>query len=129
MKNSIKIYHWLPRILAIIAILFISIFALDVFSSEDNFFIQIGDFIMHLIPSFILLIVLIYSWKRELSGGIIFMILGLGLSPFVFSTNYNMNHSFWMSLGVIMMITMPFFVIGLLFLISHFKKKNKISTD
>ena len=109
MKNSSKIFYWLPRIIAILGILFISMFASDAFSSEERFIVQLGDFIMHLIPSFILLIILIISWKRELLGGIIFMIIGLGMSPFVYNLNYNMNHSFWKSIGVIMMITIPFF--------------------
>jgi len=124
MKYSPKVFYWLPRILAILAILFISMFALDAFSSDDSFIVQLGDFIMHLIPSFVLLFTLILSWKRELLGGIIFMVIGLGMSPFVYKINYNMNQSFWTSLGVIMTITIPFFIIGVLFLVSHFKKKN-----
>ena len=125
MKNSSKLFYWLPRIIAILGILFISMFASDAFSSEERFIVQLGDFIMHLIPSFILLIILIISWKRELLGGIIFMIIGLGMSPFVYNLNYNMNHSFWKSIGVIMMITIPFFIVGLLFLISYFKNKKQ----
>ena len=124
MKYSPKVFYWLPRILAILAILFISMFALDAFSSDDSFIVQLGDFIMHLIPSFVLLFTLILSWKRELLGGIIFMVIGLGMSPFVYKMNYNMNQSFWTSLGVIMTITIPFFIIGVLFLVSYFKKKN-----
>jgi len=99
-------------------------FALDAFSSEELFIVQLGDFIMHLIPSIVLLFILILTWKKELLGGIIFMVIGLGMSPFVYTMNYNMNHSILKSLGVIMIITIPFFVVGVLFLVSHFKKKN-----
>lgn len=126
MKFSPRFFYWLPRILCIIAILFVSMFALDAFSSEDNFIVQLGDFIMHLIPSFVLLFLLIVSWKKELLGGIIFMIIGLGMSPFIFNKNYSMNDSFWMSLGIIMTITIPFFIVGVLFLVSYYKnRKNK----
>lgn len=124
MKASHTIFYWLPRILCILAILFISMFALDAFSSEESFIVQLGDFIMHLIPSFVLLFLLIVAWKKEFLGGIIFMILGLGMSPFVFKMNYNMNESFWMSLGIIMTITIPFFIVGILFLVSYYKNKN-----
>ena len=124
MKFSPNFFYWLPRILCILAILFVSRFALDAFSSEESFIVQLGDFIMHLIPSFVLLFLLIVTWKRELMGGIIFMILGIGLSPFVFKMNYNMNHSFWMSLGIIMTITIPFFIVGVLFLVSYYKNKK-----
>ena len=78
MKNSAKIFYWMPRIICIIAILFISLFALDAFSPELSFWQQIGGFLMHLIPSFILLAILVLAWKKEFIGGILFMIIGLG---------------------------------------------------
>lgn len=125
MKKFSKVFHWLPRIICILAILFISLFAADAFSPELTIWQQIGAFITHLIPSFILLVFLIIAWKWEYIGGIIFIIIGLGLSPFVFIHNYKMNHSVWMSLGVIMSITVPFVVVGILFMVSNFiKKKN-----
>jgi hypothetical protein len=40
--------------------------------------------------------------------------------------NFNRNHSFWMSLGIILVITIPFVVVGILFLVSSsLKKKNQ----
>jgi len=112
-----------------LAIAFVSLFALDAFSPDLSFWQQIKAFIMHLIPSFILLAVLILAWKKELIGGILFMVIGIGLSPWVFSHNYQMNHSIMMSLGIIMVITMPFVIVGLLFLVSHFKRRkiNKVN--
>ena len=126
MKTSIKILHWTPRIICILAILFISMFAADSFAPELTFWQQIGDFIMHLIPSFILIALLIVAWKWEYIGGIIFIVISLGMSPFVFMLNYNRNHSIGMSLGIIMAITFPFVVVGILFIISHFMKKKNI---
>jgi len=123
-NKSVKTWYWLPRILCMLAIAFVSLFALDAFSSELSFWQQMGAFLMHLIPSFILLALLILAWKKELIGGIIFMLIGLGLSPMVFSHNYRMNHSIFMSLGIILTITIPFAIVGLLFLISYFKRKK-----
>lgn len=126
MSKAGKILHWLPRVLCIMAILFISMFALDAFGSGRTIWQQIVDFIMHMIPSFILLILLIIAWKWELVGGIIFTVIGIGLSPVVFFHNYNMNNSVSMSLGIISMITIPFAIVGILFIISHYRKrKNK----
>ncbi|NNK19550.1 MAG: hypothetical protein HKP49_10400 [Maribacter sp.] len=125
MSTPIKILHWTPRILSILAILFISMFALDAFHAGLTLWQQIAAFLMHLIPSFILLAVLIIAWKRELLGGIIFLVLGLGLSPFVFTHNYNMNHSVWMSIGIITMITLPFVIVGVLFIANHKYKKKQ----
>jgi hypothetical protein len=122
---SVRIFYWLPRVLCILAILFVSIFALDAFSPELSFWRQIGAFIAHLIPSFVLLILLILAWKKELIGGVLFTIIGLGLTPFIFTHNYSMNHSIFLSLGIILSITIPFTVVGILFIISHFKKKTR----
>jgi hypothetical protein len=126
MKKSIKLFHWIPRILCIIAILFISMFALDSFSEGTSFWTQLGAFLIHLIPSFFLLIILIVSWRWELTGGILFMVIGLGLTPFVYHLNYNMNNSVLMSLGIVLMITIPFVVVGALFIMSYNLKRKII---
>ena len=83
---------------------------------------------MHLIPSFGLIILLIVAWKWELIGGIIFALIGLGFSPFIFIHNYRMNQSVWMSLSVILMITVPFIIVGILFILSHRMKNKNVST-
>lgn len=124
MNISTKLLHWFPRVLCILAILFISLFALDAFNPELSFWEQVFDFIIHLIPSFILIVLLIVAWKRELMGGVLFTIIGLGLSPLVFMHNYNMNHSVWMSLSIISLITVPFSIVGILFIMSHYRKKR-----
>jgi len=124
MESNSKLIHWIPRILCILAILFISIFALDSFSPELSFWPQVGGFFIHLIPSLILLILLIFTWKREFIGGIIFTLVGLVLTPFIFSLNYRMNNSTLMSIGIVMLITFPFIIVGILFIISHFIKKK-----
>ncbi len=124
MGTRLKVLHWTPRVICILAILFISLFALDSFSPDLTIWQQIGAFLIHLIPSFVLLALLIVAWKWEYIGGIIFIIIGLGLSPFIYNHNYNMNHSVGMSLGIILMITFPFVVVGVLFIISYFIKKR-----
>ena len=129
MKTSIRVFHWLPRVICILAILFISMFAADAFAPGLTIWQQLGGFLMHLIPSFILLALLIVAWKWEYIGGIIFTVIGLGLSPFIFMHNYNMNHSVGMSLGIILTNTFPFVVVGILFIISHVMKKNNRLTQ
>ena len=72
MKTSIRLIHWIPRVICILAILFISMFAADAFAPELTIWQQLGAFLMHLIPSFILLALLIVAWKWELIGGVDF---------------------------------------------------------
>jgi hypothetical protein len=127
MEKSVSLFHWIPRILCILAILFVSLFAFDSFAPGLSFWQQIAGFLIHLIPSFILLAMLLVAWKWEFTGGIIFIILGIGLSPWLFYQNYKMNHSVGMSLGIIFAITIPFALVGLLFLISHSKKKKMVN--
>jgi len=121
-KNLI---FWLPRVLCILAIAFISIFALDAFRSHLTFWQQLRNFIIHMIPSFILIAILVIAWKREITGGIIFVTLGLILSPLVFIHNYRMNDSIGMSLLIIAVITIPLIVVGLLFIFGGRIKKHK----
>ncbi len=125
MKTSVKVLHWIPRILCILAILFISMFALDAFDPKLTIWQQIGGFLIHLIPSYILIALLIIAWKWELIGGLIFLLIGLGFSPFIFIRNYHMNHSIWMSLFIILMINIPFAIVGILFILSYYKKKKE----
>lgn len=127
MKKSSGLLFWLPRILCILAILFISLFALDSFDPGLTFRQQLTGFLMHMIPSLVLLGILVLAWKRELWGGIIFILLGLGFSPFIYSHNFSMNHSFWASFRVLLLITLPFVLIGALFIISHFRSKKQSS--
>ncbi len=129
MKKSVKVFHWLPRVICILSILFVSLFAADAFAPELTIWQQLVTFIIHLIPSFILLVFLIIAWKWEYIGGLIFIIIGLGLSPIVFMHNYKMNQSIGLSLGIIMAITIPFAIVGILFIVSHYqKKKNLLKT-
>jgi hypothetical protein len=126
METKVRIFHWLPRIVCILAILFVSIFALDSFAPGLTIWQQLGGFLMNLIPSFVLVILLVVAWKRELIGGIIFIVTGLILTPLVFNMNYNRTHSLGISLSIIMMITFPFIVVGILFLRSYYLKKKNI---
>lgn len=107
-----KVLYWLPRILSILFIAFISIFALDVFS-EPQWFLAL---IMHLIPSFILIALTIIAWKYERLGGFIFIIGGFIL---LISSSFEST-----------IISIPIIIIGLLFLggtcLSKFKE-NKMN--
>jgi hypothetical protein len=124
MKKTLQIMYWMPRILSILAILFIGMFSLDSFEPGPPLSKQLIGFLIHNIPTAILIIALIVAWKYEWIGGLMFMIIGLGFSPLVFNMNYQMNHSVGTSLMVILVITFPFIVVGGLFILSHFLRKK-----
>ena len=127
MTTSLKIVHWLPRIICILAVLFISMFALDAFEPGLSLGQQLLHFFMHLIPSFILLGILVLAWKWEKSGGIIFTIIGLVFSVLVFNINYYRNHfSLGQSLLIVLAIAIPFVLVGVLFMVSNRMKKREV---
>ena len=91
-----SLLYWAPRILALLYIAFISMFALDSFS-EPNWPIAL---FMHLIPSLILAGVTAIAWKREFVGGILFLALAVAFTLFFQS----------------FVLAAPIFVIGVLLL-------------
>jgi hypothetical protein len=125
MKTSAKVLNWLPRIICILAILFVSMFALDSFSPNNTILQNATAFLMNLIPSFILLTVLIIAWNRELTGGIILTIAGLAWCTFIFVINLRRTHSFWAALMIMAMLGLPFVASGILFILNHFRKKRE----
>jgi hypothetical protein len=62
---------WIARILMIGFILFLTMFSLDVFDIEATLLEQLGGFVMHSIPSLVLVAVLLVSWRNPLLGGIL----------------------------------------------------------
>lgn len=64
---------WLPRVAGILFILFISMFALDVFDLQLGFWKTIGALFMHLIPSILLTIAVIIAWRWEWFGTVLFI--------------------------------------------------------
>ena len=78
MKRSIqRLLYWTPRALCILFAAFISIFAADVFGEGRGFWQTAFALLMHLIPTFLIVAVLVVSWRREWIGGILFIVLGL----------------------------------------------------
>jgi len=125
MVKKKMILLWLPRLLCIGAILFVSMFSFDAFELGIPFGQQLLNFLMHLIPTYVLLLLLWIAWKKPFVGGILFAIIGFVTSPFVYNLNYNRTHSVMTSLSIILMITIPFIVVGILFLISHSRKRKR----
>ena len=124
MEQKINKYiYWTPRILSIIFICFLAIFSLDIFDMELGFWGIVLGLFMHNIPVFILLFVLIISWKREIVGGIVFILAGV-LYLVIILIKFLKNPSEWYMLFWTLQISGPAFLIGILFLIGWFKKKK-----
>lgn len=118
-KNGSKFVYWTPRILSIVFILFLMLFSLDVFELKLGFWGTVLGLLIHNIPAFILLAVLIISWKYEIVGGIAFILAGLA---YIFLT---LRKPFeWYYLSWIVQISGIAFFIGALFLVGGFRRKR-----
>jgi hypothetical protein len=62
---SKRLFFWTPRVLSIAFIAFLSVFALDVFDGRHGIRQTMLAFLIHQIPVFVLIAVLILSWRRE----------------------------------------------------------------
>jgi hypothetical protein len=125
MEMKKKYLYWIPRILSIIFILFISIFSFDVFDAGLGFFETILGLFMHLIPSFILLIILLISWKYELVGGIVFFLFGILLFTRALLTALTSSIEWSAFLYSSLLIVAPAFLIGILWIL-NWKNKKKL---
>lgn len=75
--NTKRLLYWLPRVMSILFALFISIFALDVFSEGYSVGETIVALFMHLIPTFIVVIALLIAWRWERIGAALFIALAI----------------------------------------------------
>ncbi len=66
-----KTIYWLPRILSLAFVLFLSLFSFDVFSAVSGWAVLLALF-LHLLPVLVLLALIIIFWKHGLAGAITF---------------------------------------------------------
>ncbi len=72
-KTLKQILFWTPRIAGILFILFISMFALDIFDMQLGLWGTLLGLFMHLIPPLLLLIAILIAWKWEWVGALLFL--------------------------------------------------------
>lgn len=78
---------------------------------------------MHNIPVFILLVILIFSWKYEIVGGIAFILAGIVYITLLLVTSIRTGFE-WYYIAWAAQISGVAFFIGIMFLIGWSKKKK-----
>ena len=107
MKPVVKrILYWSPRVLTILVALFLSLFALDVFEEGRGIGETIIALLIHLVPTWIVLAVLLLAWRWEWLGTLLYVAAGM------LYLVKNLNHPDW-----ILVISGPLFLVGVLFLL------------
>jgi len=110
---SLLFLNWIPRILCILFAIGISLFALDAFENDEGFWKTLLALLIHLIPTFIVITVLVLSWRWPWVGGVIYVLLGI--SYLIWSSRSGRGSS---------IISIPLFSIGILFIINWFLRKK-----
>jgi len=105
-----RIIHWAPRILGVAYVLFLSVFALDVFEEHLGIGRTILALGMHLIPAGVMLLAIAVGWRWPAIGGGIFVTAAIlyGLSVW-------RSHPSWF-----LVIGVPSLITGGLFLADYF---------
>jgi uncharacterized membrane protein YidH (DUF202 family) len=102
-----KIIRWAPRLAAILIILFVSLFSLDVFEMEAAPLELLGGFLIHNIPSIAMLVLLILAWKRPVVGFVAFLFAAIIFALFFVRSIY--------SLPNLLLFVLPILLISFLF--------------
>ncbi len=110
-------FIWVPRILTFLFAVFILLFSFDVFGNGGSFWQDLMGFIIHSIPSILILFILILLRKHALLSGIALIALSVGMM-FWFET-YRYPLTF-------LLLTVPLFVSGALFFIAYGLQKRKV---
>jgi hypothetical protein len=108
-KYTKQVLFWTPRILSMLFAVFLGVFALDVFSEGYALWETIAAFLIHLIPSFVVLLVLAAAWQWEWIGAILFI---------AFAVFYVADTWESFSLVAYLAISGPLVVAGILFLLN-----------
>jgi len=112
-KTSKRILFWTPRIFCILFAVFISLFALDAFTADGNMWMNLIAFLIHLVPGFILIAMLLLAWRWEWIGAAGTALFGLWLVQ-VNTARHNPVAA--AILGI------PLFLTAVLFLVNWFKR-------
>lgn len=99
--------YWAPRLLGLLLAGFLSLFAFDVFGTGASLLEEIGAFLIHLVPVYLVLIALLIAWRWEHVGGLLF--IALGVAYLLWARNMH-----W---SAYLVITGPLWLVGALFLL------------
>ena len=108
-KSTKRLLYWSPRVLGILFAVFLSLFALDVFVEGQGVWQTILALLIHLIPVYLVVIVLLIAWRWEWVGAILFSALAILYVIMVWGKFH------W---SVYLAISGPLFLVAVLFLLN-----------
>jgi hypothetical protein len=115
MTQMQKLVFWTPRALSILFVLFLALFALDVFS-ENSGAAVIVPLLIHLIPSLVLLAAAAIAWKYDWFGALTYFGFAVW---YVWSAGFDRPWSWYAA------IVFPAVVVGTLYLASWMQLRRR----
>ncbi len=115
MRQKNKIVFFIPRVLSILFICFIGMFSFDSFDGKHSFVEMFLGFLIHNIPTFILLFILIFAWKKSLLGAILFILAAIGMFLFIKIRHFS----------YFLLLIAPLLLLSVLFFTDWIINKNK----
>lgn len=104
---------WAPRVLCILFIAFVSLFALDAFEESHGFRQIVVDLTIHLIPTLVMVAALVAAWRWEWVGTVTFTLCGVFFTGIV-------RGSWFLAV----LFVLPCFLIACLFFVNWLKRKG-----
>jgi hypothetical protein len=104
-----QVIFWAPRVLGILIAGVLTLLSTDVFAEGYPFWQSVGGFLIHMLPAFAVILVLVLGWRWEWVGALGFIAFGVW---YVVMTWHNRMH--WSAYTVLAGIPG---LIGILFLV------------
>lgn len=112
---------WIARIIGILSVLFFALFSLDSFEEGLSLTEQLLGFAIHLIPAFLLAMILLVAWRKAIWGGILYLLAAAVMLIWLIPMYIYSEMGFWTSLSNLLLLVSPIIVAGWLFIRSEKK--------
>jgi len=109
-----KLLYWSPRLLSLLFVGFLSLFALDVFGEYEGWSLILALF-MHLLPSLALLVVIIIAWRYDLVGAAAFLAFA---AWYVWTVGFDRPWSWYAA------VAGPAIIVGALYSLNWMRTRN-----
>jgi hypothetical protein len=111
-----NILFWTPRVMGILIAGLLTLLSTDVFAEGYPFWQAIGGFLIHMLPAFAVILVLIFAWRWEWVGALGFIAFGVWYVAITWS-----NDMHWSAYAVLSGIPI---LIGTLFLVGWINRRD-----
>ena len=109
--------RWLPRVLGLLAALYLAVFALDAFGEGQPAGQALAGFALHLLPAVALLALVALAWRRAWVGALGFLALAAGYAVAA------RGRPDW-----ILAVSGPLALVGVLYLASGMRPHDRVTS-